>query len=117
MRFFLDNDVDAELALFLRKVGHAAFTASDVGIPTAGDDVISVAADERNATLISHDMGFAMRRRDRTIGQHVWLRCTQPDAVQVMARHLDEIVRVLDRMADVVIEVRPETVRVHPPKW
>ena len=70
MRFMLDNCVDAELGNYLRQHGHDAFTAADVGISDANDDTISVAAQERGAALISHDIEFSRVRRRRTIGQH-----------------------------------------------
>ena len=71
----------------------------------------------RPLTLISHDAEFARRRRRNTIGQHLWLRCLEPRAASVLSLHLGEVVDVLERMSDVVIEVRPESVTIAPPRW
>ena len=117
MRFVLDMDVDATLAARLREAGHDCWTAAAAGLHKAHDDAVAVHADDRRAVLISHDNKFARRRSLNTIGRHVWLRCTQPDAVDVVMRHLPDILRPLMRMQDVVLEVRPEGVRVLPPRW
>jgi hypothetical protein len=66
---------------------------------------------------ISHDAEFARRRRRNTIGQHIWLRCREPQAPAVLAQHLSEVVDVLGRMPDVVIEVRPDSFIVSPSRW
>jgi hypothetical protein len=53
----------------------------------------------------------------RPPAERVWLRCAEPQAPAVFSRHLAEVVDVLARMADVVIEVRPESIIVSPPRW
>jgi hypothetical protein len=47
----------------------------------------------------------------------VWLHCDEPDAAAVLTKHLPEIVNALEHMPDVVIEVRPDSVRIHPGAW
>jgi hypothetical protein len=74
---------------------------------------LAVYAADRRAALISHDAEFARRRRRNTIGRHIWLRCTEPQAPAVLNQHLAEVVDVLGRMSDVVIEVRPEASSSH----
>jgi hypothetical protein len=37
-RFVCDHDVDAAVAMMLRKAGHEAWTAADAGLYRAGDD-------------------------------------------------------------------------------
>lgn len=117
MRFVLDNDVAATVRRVLLHAGHECWTAAQANLDDAPDDALAVYASDRAAALISHDAEFARRRRQNTIGQHVWLRCLEPRAPAVLAKHLPEIVDVLDRMPDVVLEVRPDSVTIAPPRW
>lgn len=80
-------------------------------------DALAVYAADRSAALVSHDADFARRRRRNTIGQHIWLRCTEPQAPAVLGQHLTAVIDVLDRMPDVVIEVRSERLIVSPQRW
>jgi hypothetical protein len=86
-------------------------------LAVAADDAIAVYADNPGGVLLSHDEGFAHRRQRNTIGQHVWLHCDEPDAAAILTKHLPEIVNALEHMPDVVIEVRPDSVRIHPGAW
>jgi predicted nuclease of predicted toxin-antitoxin system len=117
LRFLLDNDVAATVRRVLLDAGHECWTVAEANLYDAADDAVAVYATDRGAALISHDAEFARRRRRNTIGQHVWLRCTEPQASAVLSQHLAEVVGVLGRMADVVIEVRPERLIVSPPRW
>ena len=117
MRFLLDNDVAVTVRRVLLDAGHECWTAAEANLYDAPDDAVAVYAADRRAALISHDAEFARRRRRNTMGQHVWLRCTEPQASAVLSQHLAEVVGVLGRMADVVIEVRPERLIVSPPRW
>lgn len=87
------------------------------GGEAAEDDDVSVYADEQAAVVITHDREFSLRRRRNTFGRHVWLRCLEPKAAEVLAVHLDQLVGLLEDMPAVVIEVRPDSVIVHPPAW
>jgi predicted nuclease of predicted toxin-antitoxin system len=120
VRFLLDNDVDIAVCALLKRNGHECWSAAAAGLAgddAAEDDDISVYADEKGAVVITHDREFSLRRRRNTFGRHVWLRCLEPMAVEVLADHLDELVRRLEEMAVVVIEVRPDSLIVHPPAW
>ena len=117
MRFFLDNDVDAEVASFLTRRRHQCWRAGEAGLADANDELIAIYAEERQAVLISHDKAFAKKRMANTRGQHVWLHCQHVDAVDVLARHLAEVEAKLASMPLVVLEVTPERVKPHPPKW
>jgi predicted nuclease of predicted toxin-antitoxin system len=117
MRFFLDNDVDVVVATMLQRRGHVCWAAAGAGLADVGDDLIAIYAENLNAALVSHDRRFAKRRIRNTHGQHVWLACLQVDAVEVLDRHLDEVVRLLTKMPCVVLEVSAERMKVHPPKW
>jgi predicted nuclease of predicted toxin-antitoxin system len=117
VRFFLDNDVDVAVGSLLRRQGHVCWSASDAGLSGATDDGIMAYAIRREAAVVSHDDLFAARRIRNTNGQHVWLNCRQIVAVDVLKEHLSEVVRLLDAMADVVVEVKVARVRAHPPRW
>jgi predicted nuclease of predicted toxin-antitoxin system len=54
-RFVCDHDVDVAVAMMLRKAGYEAWTAADAGLYRAGDDDLTVYADNKDAVLISHD--------------------------------------------------------------
>ena len=117
MRFLLDNDIAVTVRRVLLNAGHECWTAAEANLHDAPDDAVVVYAADRNAALVSHDAEFARRRRRNTIGQHVWLRCTEPQAPAVLSQRLTEVVDVLGRMPDVVIEVRPDSLSVSPPRW
>jgi predicted nuclease of predicted toxin-antitoxin system len=112
LRFFLDNDVDAGVARLLRRERHTAWTAHEARLDKASDDDIAVYAHARNAALISHDGVFADKRIRNTLGQHVWLDCLHPDAIEMMTKHLDAVVGVLASRPNVVVVVRPASVTV-----
>jgi predicted nuclease of predicted toxin-antitoxin system len=112
LRFFLDNDVDARVAGILHGKRHYAWTAYQAGLARASDDDIAVYACERNAALISHDGVFADERMRNTLGQHVWLDCSHPDAVEVLGQHLDAVVEILVHRPNVVVVVRAASVTV-----
>jgi predicted nuclease of predicted toxin-antitoxin system len=112
LRFFLDNDVDAGVAKMLRHERHDAWTAYQARLDKASDDDIAVYAYARKAALISHDDVFADERIRNTLGQHVWLDCSQPDAIEVLTKHLAEVVEILARHPNVVVRVQAASVTV-----
>jgi predicted nuclease of predicted toxin-antitoxin system len=107
LRFVSDQDVDADVAARLRQFGHDAWTASDAGLARAGDDDLAVYAHDRNAVLLSHDREFSRRRRAWTIGQHIYLRCPEWDAADLLAAALPELLPILERKPDVFIALTP----------
>ncbi len=85
MRFFLDDDVPVSVASMLRGHGHVCRTAADAGLAAEGqDDNLSVYADERQAVVATLDREFTLRRRKNPIGRHIQLRCTEPEAAQIL---------------------------------
>ena len=112
LRFFLDNDVDAGVAKMLRRQRHTAWTAHQARLDKASDDDIAVYAHARQAALISHDGVFADERIRNTLGQHVWLDCSQPDAIEVLTKHLAEVIEILAHRPNVVVVVRSASVTV-----
>lgn len=97
MRFVLDHDVDAAVAAVLRQAGHEAWTAGSAGLSRVSDDELTVYADEHHAALLTHDGEFSKRRKNNVVGQHVWLRCVDLDAADLVAERLPEIVPLLER--------------------
>jgi predicted nuclease of predicted toxin-antitoxin system len=117
LRFVIDHNVAATVRAVLTQAGHDCWSAADARLHDAPDDALAAYAADRNAALVSHDIDFARRRRRNTAGQHVWLRCPEPDAAAVVGKHLLDLVDILARMPDVVVEVRPSTLNVWPPRW
>jgi predicted nuclease of predicted toxin-antitoxin system len=104
-RFVCDHDVDVAVAMMLRKAGHEAWTAADAGLYRAGDDDLTVYADNKDAVLISHDTEFSQRRRRNVIGKHIWLRCSEWDAADLLRQHLPELLPLLRINRDLWIRV------------
>lgn len=107
MRFYLDNDVSVAVCRdLLTPAGHECWGAASAGRMFATDDEQTVYADDHDAVIITHDREFTARRKKNSIGRHVCLCCEQPDAVEVLAEHLDLVVTVLAARPHVVVEVR-----------
>jgi predicted nuclease of predicted toxin-antitoxin system len=117
VRFVTDHNVAATVVGVLRAAGHDCWSAADAGLYDVADDELAVYAADRKAALLSHDVDFARRRMRNTVGQHVWLRCPEPDAAVVITRHLTDLLGVLERMPDVVVELRPDSNVVWSPRW
>jgi len=118
MRFVLDEDVDANaVGSFLRQQGHECWTVVDAGLGGADDDAVSIYADDRGAILITHDAEATKRRRKFTFGRHVFLRCHQLEAVDLLEQHITELEQDLEQHQMGVIEVRDSGVTFHPPRY
>jgi predicted nuclease of predicted toxin-antitoxin system len=118
MRFVLDEDVDAAaVGSFLRRQGHESWTVVEAGLQGADDDAVTIYADDRRAVLITHDAEATARRRRFTIGRHVFLRCPQLEAVDVLRVHLAEVVRHHRRRSIGVLELRRDRIVFHPPNY
>ena len=113
MRFCLDHDVPHSVARMLRGNQHEVITAGEAGLREAEDDDITVWADNLQAVLITLDREFSRRRRQNTVGQHVWLRCAEPEAADLLQRHLDEVAAIVRHRGDVVVTVTRSGVRQH----
>lgn len=105
MRFVCDHDVDARLAATLRRLGHDAWTAADAGLFKAADDELPVYAIDHDAVLLSHDTKFSLRRRRNVIGRHIYLRCKEWDAAELVERYLLDVLPVLERHPDVWVQL------------
>lgn len=95
----------------LRAQGHECWTASEAGLAAEPqDDNLTVYAAEKDAVLVTLDQEFSQRRRKNTIGRHIWLRCPEPDAADLLRSTLDEVLPYLER-TDVIVTVSSDGVR------
>jgi predicted nuclease of predicted toxin-antitoxin system len=105
LRFVCDHDVDVAVAATLRRLGHDAWTAANAGLSAASDDELTVYADNQGAALVTHDVEFSKRRQRNVIGKHVWLRCSEMDAAQLVEDRIDELAAALNIHKDVWIRL------------
>ncbi len=118
MRFVLDEDVDAKaVGSFFRRRGHECWSVVDAGLGGADDDAVAAYADDRDAVLITHDVDATRRRRKFTFGRHVFLRCHQLEAVELLGLHLEDLVREVQRHETGVFELRRDAIVYHPPRY
>lgn len=103
MRFLCDQDVDADVRSRLLSLGHEAWTAYEAGLADAADDDLAVYAHEKNAVLVTHDREFSQRRRRWIIGRHLWLRCSEADAMDLLAKFLPDLLGLLERHDDLFV--------------
>ncbi len=106
MRFFLDHDVDADVAPALVKAGHQSWTAAQAGLFRARDDELTVYACDEQACLVTHDREFSVRRKANVVGQHIWMTCSEWDAASALVETLPDILPILDRHPDVMFTVK-----------
>jgi predicted nuclease of predicted toxin-antitoxin system len=108
VRFFLDNDVDALCRDVLTNAGHDAWTTSEAGRSRASDTSQQDYALDKDAVLITHDREFTRTRaKNRMPGRHVQLCVEQPLGPEVLSAHLDDLLPLLERKRDIVIELYP----------
>ena len=89
----------------LRDAGHEAWHTSAAGRSEAKDASQSDYARNKQAALITHDKEFTTRAKEHVQGQHVRLCVEQPFGAETLWDHLDDIVMILERHGDLVIEV------------
>ncbi len=92
----------------LRQRGHQCWTAGSAGLARAKDDELTVWAAEHQAAVVSTDGEFSQRRMQNAIGWHVWLRCSDWEASEILAEHLDEVLAVLEARSDLTVRVSRE---------
>jgi hypothetical protein len=97
----------------LRRRGHQCWAVPDAGLATAADDALTVYATDRRAVLVTHDREFSMRRIRNAVGRHLWLNCEQFYAEQLLGKHLDEVIRLLNSRQDCVVSVSPTRVELY----
>ncbi len=117
MRFVLDEDVDAQaVGSFLRNRGHDCWSVVDAGLGGA-DDAVATYADDRDALLVTHDAASTHRRRRFTFGRHVFLRCHQLEATDLLDHYLEDLVENLARHPMGVFVVRSDRLEYHAPRY
>jgi predicted nuclease of predicted toxin-antitoxin system len=89
----------------LRRRRHECWSASEVGLAAAGDDLLTVWASNHDAAVVSTDKEFGRRRMKNAIGRHVWLRCRDWEARDLLASDLDEVVRRLETRPNLTVQV------------
>lgn len=107
MRFLLDEDVDAQVVSVLVKQGHQTWTVPQASLSAVTDEVVAVYGHQRGAVVVTHDREFSRWRRKRCVGQHLYLRCEEPDAEALLEKHLPDLVPVFERYTDVFAELSP----------
>ncbi|HTY71348.1 MAG TPA: DUF5615 family PIN-like protein [Actinomycetes bacterium] len=108
MRFLLDQDVDVAVRRMLIATGHECWTAADAGLTVAADDDLTVYAQAQGAILVTHDAAFSRRRRANCIGHHLWLKCAEMDAAELLRVRLDEVVAQFVGRANVTARLSPD---------
>jgi predicted nuclease of predicted toxin-antitoxin system len=77
---------------------------------TSKDDELTAWAAEHQAVIISTDGEFGQRRMQNAIGrQHVWLRCSDWEASEVLADHLNEVLTLLQARSNLTVRVSKES--------
>ena len=78
----------------------------------AGDDDLAVYAHRKGAVLLTHDREFSQRRRRWLIGRHIWLRCAEVDAPDLIAKHLPDLLALLERYEDLFVALSAQGYKV-----
>lgn len=113
----LDNDVDIAVRAVLLARGLKVETASSLGLADADDDELAVRVDNMGGVLISHDRRFGQGRASEAMfGRHVWLRCRESDAPEVLESWMDQVLLAVLR-EPCVVELRPNSMETKRPGW
>jgi predicted nuclease of predicted toxin-antitoxin system len=90
MRFMLDENVPAPVAVMLREHGHKSEFIREYVPPGSADAIVATVAEQRECVLVSFDRDFEMiapripnghKARFRKLSR-IWMRCTEPRAVE-----------------------------------
>lgn len=92
----------------LRRRRHKCHTAGEIGLAQAADDALTVWASQHRAVVVSTDREFGRRRMKNAIGWHVWLRCADWEARDVLAEYLDELTVRLLADSDITVRASKE---------
>ena len=93
----------------LRHRGHECWAAGSAGLARARDDELTVWAAEHQAVIIITDGEFGQRRMQNAIGRHVWLRCSDWEASEVLANHLNDVLTLLQARSELTVRVSKES--------
>lgn len=113
----LDNDVDVAVRPVLLDRGQKVETASALGLAAADDNELAVRVDDMGGVLISHDRRFGQGRAGPSMfGRHVYLRCRESAAPEVLEFWMDQLLVAVQR-EPCVVEIRPEKMNTNYPGW
>jgi predicted nuclease of predicted toxin-antitoxin system len=101
LRFFLDEGVDAAVSRVFTERGHECWIVARANLSGSSDDDVTVYADDHDAVVVAHDKEFSQRRSKNVIGKHLWLRCREEDAVEIVGLWFDVIIDRLSIASDV----------------
>jgi predicted nuclease of predicted toxin-antitoxin system len=91
VKFLIDQQLPATLAVWFDQKGHAAEHVRDVGMREASDQLIWRYADERGAIIVTKDEDFAIMRAELDDGPQVlWLRIGNATN-RVLRAHLEDV--------------------------
>ncbi len=62
-----------------------------------------------HSILVSTDREFGQRRMRNAVGHHLWLRCPDWEAREVLGTHLDEVADRLEARSDLTIRVSKDS--------
>ena len=93
----------------LRHRGHECWATGSAGLARARDDELTVWAAEHQAVIIITDGEFGQRRMQNAIGRDVWLRCSDWEASEVLADHLNELLTLLEARSELTVRVSKES--------
>ena len=110
MRFVCDQDVDIAVCAVFRRFGHDAWSISETGLFKGKDDDLTCYAADHGAVLVTHDKEFSQRRKRNVVGKHLWLRCPDLEAADLVAARHEEIVTLLQSRVDIWVRVSADRI-------
>ena len=116
VRFKVDEDLPAEVALLLTAAGHDAVTVFRQSMHGWPDDQLWPAVASEGRSLITADVGFAdARRLAGTDGVGIVLLRSWPESRQGYIQLVSNFIASfqLDGVAGCIVSVTPEAIRVH----
>lgn len=117
VQFVLDHNVDAAALGVLRSNGWSAHSLNELGIYDATDEAVAIVASERDAVAVTVDVEFSRWRRQRLIGRHMQLRCSDPDVVDVLDSRIHDVVPALAHNDNVFVILSKDRSEIEYPKW
>ena len=105
MRFVLDENVDARVRDPITDQGHECWTVPEANLAGEEDPNLSVYAHSQSAVLVTHDRAFSLKAKAHVFGHHVYMKCSELEAADVIAVRLEDLVTVLERHQDLFATV------------
>jgi hypothetical protein len=105
MRFYVDENMDAEVCSVLAAKGHEAWTARTAAKLRASDTEQALYAHDQHAVYVTHDRELVTSRQDQPIGRYLRLRGPEMLAPELAADALSVVLPILEHNENVVIVV------------